>query len=177
MSEQHLLDCGKNCSGSKDAGDCPNGGFSDICFDYLTCTGVAKESDKPYMGFEQACSNARPTYSAYGWSQVLQTNGDFPTPEQIKLHISFFGAVATYIRSNASFKAYGGGVYNGAPSNFDQKLNHAVTIVGWCDDKNAWIIKNSWGDDWGPYGGYAYVDYGHLNIGRYVYVVIPKQSF
>ena len=48
-------------------------------------------------------------------------------------------------------------------------LNHAVTIVGWDDTisksnfpgatKNgAWIVKNSWGDDWGD-NGYYYVSY------------------
>jgi len=176
LSEQHLLDCAKKCSDGKDAGDCPNGGWSDICFDYMTCNGVASERDKPYSSVEKACSNVRTSYGAFGWYQVLQANGDWPTREQIKAHIRSFGAVATYIRVNSAFRAYGGGIFNGAPSNFDRKLNHAVTIVGWCDDKNAWIIKNSWGEDWGPYGGYAYVDYGNVNIGRYIYVVLPKQN-
>lgn len=49
--------------------------------------------------------------------------------------------------------------------------NHAVTIVGWCSD--AWIIKNSWGDDWG-YGGYAYIAFNTYNIGRNVFYVFPQ---
>ena len=176
LSEQHLLDCAKYCDGSKDAGDCPNGGFSDACFDYMVCNGVAKETDKPYLGYERACTTARAGYGAYGWIKILQANGDWPTIDQVKANILAYGAVVTYVRVNNAFKAYGGGVFNGTPSNFDLKLNHAVTIVGWCDDQNAWIIKNSWGDDWGPYGGYAYVDYGNINIGRHIFVVLPKQS-
>lgn len=33
-------------------------------------------------------------------------------------------------------------------------INHAVLLVGYTP--NSWIIKNSWGTNWGA-GGYAYV--------------------
>jgi len=50
-----------------------------------------------------------------------------------------------------------------------QNQGHAVTIVGWDDEftssdflgnkaLGAWIIKNSWGSDWG-YNGYGYLSY------------------
>jgi len=46
--------------------------------------------------------------------------------------------------------------------NSNQQLDggHAVAIVGW--DKNGFIIRNSWGTDWGRngYSYYPYEDWG-----------------
>ncbi|NVM23602.1 MAG: hypothetical protein HWN68_17700, partial [Desulfobacterales bacterium] len=36
--------------------------------------------------------------------------------------------------------------------------NHLVSIVGWDDNKGAWIVKNSWGAGWGD-SGYFYLCY------------------
>ena len=47
-------------------------------------------------------------------------------------------------------------------------INHHVVIVGWKDDPSIdnggyWIIKNSWGLEWG-YDGYFNIEYGSLRI-------------
>ena len=69
--------------------------------------------------------------------------------------------------------------YNGT---FGEDSNHAVTLVGWDDNysKNnfkitppgdgAWIIKNSWGEDWGDHG-YYYVSYYDTAFGSYSYPI------
>jgi len=50
-------------------------------------------------------------------------------------------------------------------------LNHIVVICGWKDDASIenggyWIVKNSWGTDWG-YDGFFNLEYGGLFIGMY----------
>lgn len=41
--------------------------------------------------------------------------------------------------------------------------NHIALVVGYDDSKRAWILKNSWGPNWGD-GGFVYFGYGQANI-------------
>jgi hypothetical protein len=50
-------------------------------------------------------------------------------------------------------------VSNGATTS----VNHIALIVGYDDDKAAWIMKNSWGANWGDHG-FVYFGYGEANI-------------
>lgn len=40
---------------------------------------------------------------------------------------------------------------------------HAVTVVGYDDELQCWIIKNSWGTNWG-YNGFARIQYNTLSL-------------
>ena len=92
---------------------------------------------------------------------------------EIKSAIMQYGAIFTSIYFDDAYYSPDrySHYYNG-PSTSD----HAVSIVGW-DDKfsrdnfssippgdGAFIVKNSWGSDWGD-GGYFYVSYYDSNIG------------
>jgi len=48
--------------------------------------------------------------------------------------------------------------------------NHAVVIVGWddnlCGGQGGWIVKNSWGVNWGD-NGFFYIPYNSCGIGHY----------
>lgn len=50
---------------------------------------------------------------------------------------------------------------------------HAVTIVGW--KKDAFIIRNSWGDDWG-YNGYCYMPFEDWGVQWEVWATIDEDS-
>ncbi len=53
-----------------------------------------------------------------------------------------------------NFKHYVSGVFNPAYCPYDEKKTHAVQIVGWGSQSghNYWIMKNSWGTQWGESG-------------------------
>ncbi len=78
-------------------------------------------------------------------------------------------------------------IYN---QDFDLGANHEVGLVGWDDDyeftnykdkngqplKGAWIMRNSWGSDWGD-GGYAYVSYYDTSLAGGVTSVVEADPF
>lgn len=83
----------------------------------------------------------------------------------IKEALIKYGAVGTGIYYDDSYR-YGNSYYFYGTT----YANHAVTIVGWDDNysrnnfystpqgNGAWIVKNSWGSEWGK-DGYFYVSY------------------
>ena len=74
------------------------------------------------------------------------------------------------------FQNYTNGVFNEIPSNYASPTsNHAIVIVGWDDAKGAWLMKNSWGTNWGE-NGYMWIKYGSNNIGRRAAWVIAKKA-
>lgn len=95
-----------------------------------------------------------------------------PTMNQIKEAVMKYGSVA--IDFDADESNYNDETY--AWYNPDSPgINHGVTIVGWDDNyskKNfltapngngAWIMKNSWGEEWGD-NGFCYISYYDSSI-------------
>ncbi|KAH7430121.1 hypothetical protein KP509_09G084700 [Ceratopteris richardii] len=59
------------------------------------------------------------------------------------------------------FQLYSGGVFNASCPGEEDDLDHAVVIEGWgsSNGDNYWIVRNSWGKDWGS-EGYVYMARG-----------------
>lgn len=130
--------------------------------------GVVTEEDDPYRLKSSGayCTTCKPVRYIDNII-LLPVRYDINDNEYIKQNIIDHGALYTsiyydndnYLASDATY------YYNDMNNSFDDS-NHAVVIVGWDDNKfvdgiskkGAFIVKNSWGDDWGD-NGYFYVSY------------------
>jgi cathepsin L len=153
-SEQDTLDC----SGKGSCG----GGYR--AFDYLIDKGTATEAGYPYKAKKGICNTSinRP-FRAEMWGYV-GAGSSLGDVAKIKEALCRFGPLTVSVNANEFFQAYdGGGVVFEACTSGD--TNHAVTLVGWDDTKQAWLIKNSWGTRWGE-SGYMWIAYGCNKIGH-----------
>ena len=152
-SEQHILDC----SG---AGTCKGGWYGPV-WDWMHTKKLANASELPYTATDQPCpASLAGHYQTVTWGFVA-TGSSVPTTDQIKGAICEHGPVAVAMEATPLFQAYTGGVYSEANVS---GINHAVTIVGWDDATQSWIVKNSWGTGWGE-SGYFRIRYGSNTIG------------
>ena len=173
-SEQYAL----NCSGGGSCG----GGLSYKVFRWMVDNNknLKKKSGMPYVGSKGTCpTGSVPTnYYANSWT-VLRPDKDISKiadPALIKNAIMQYGAVKSSLVASG-WSGYSSGVLDGYPSNYSSpSSNHAILIVGWDNSKQAFLVKNSWGTDWG-YDGFCWVKYGNFNIGRRAIVVTAKKSY
>ena len=89
------------------------------------------------------------------------------TVRQIKEAICKYGPVYSTVYADSLFMGYNEGVFD-VPTT--KTTNHAIVLLGWDDAKGAWLLRNSWGGDWGD-KGYMWIKYDAANVGDYVYWV------
>jgi len=147
LSEQNLVDC-STAEGNEGC----NGGLMDDAFQYIIKNhGIDTESSYPYRAtgpnkceFKSADIGA--TISSFhdissGSESALQTGVD-KTPVSVAIDAG-----------HNSFQLYKSGVYY-EPACSPTQLDHGVLAVGYGSEGNSdyWVVKNSWGTDWGMAG-------------------------
>ena len=82
------------------------------------------------------------------------------------------GPVVTGMTVYEDFMTYTKGIYK---SNSNRRMGgHAVTIVGFNDVERYWIIKNSWGEEWGE-KGFGRISYDDKSgVGESTYSLLLK---
>jgi cathepsin L len=163
LSEQQIL----SCSGG---GDC-TGGMSNLVYQWWVDgnNSVVTEGTYPYTSSATACQPKPATnYKAEAWglADPAATYAGIASVAKIKEAICKYGSVASSVMVDGLFQNYVAGVFFGFASNYGSpSSNHVVQIIGWDDAKGAWLIKNSWGTDWGM-DGLMWIKYNANNIGR-----------
>ncbi len=149
LSEAYLFYCG--------CGECCNPGWNFApALDFCKNKGVALESTFPYTAQNQTCPTSVSKYTNIAaWKQVLSINN---RKNIIATKGSVVGGMAVY----SDFYSYKDGVYKRTPNSIF-KGYHAISIVGYNDNEQCWICKNSWGSGWGDNGWFK-IGYGECSI-------------
>ena len=163
LSEQYLVSCnteGWGCTGGWWAHDYHEWKYNPP----ETEAGAVPESEFPYVAYDAPCGG--PYSHPWKIDDWIYIGGlsSIPSVDAIKQAIMDYGPLAAAIHVGDFFRAYTGGVFN---INEPGDVNHGIVLVGWDDNQGAngvWILRNSWGSDWGE-NGYMLIEYGNSQVG------------
>jgi cathepsin L len=142
LSEQNLMDC----STSEGNQGC-NGGLMTQAMDYIISNGgIDTESSYPYTAQDGTCS-----YNSANSGSTLKSYVNVNSGDEADLLIkASTGPTSVAIdASQSSFQFYSSGIYSD-PNCSTSQLDHGVLVIGW--GNGYWLVKNSWGSDWGMSG-------------------------
>lgn len=146
--------------------------------------GIVSDSTYPYFGADETCKNnliEESTIEVKLDSRINRCDEDECMQNNTIYKFLQKGPIAVSIDAyNTKFFNYKEGIYNEKCA----EPNHAVILVGYGIDqktkKSFWIIRNSWGSDWGMNGyGYVLNDASNIyscNLTRYGYQPIITYS-
>ena len=151
LSEQNLVDCAGHygCMGC-------GGGWMNEAMEYVEWNGgIDTEKSYPYLAQNEPCNYSKSHVGAKVTGVVNITKGS----DKDLLHaVATVGPISVAIDASVQeFQFYSDGIYTSKDCSTTQ-LDHGVTIVGYGENakgKKYYIIKNSWGTDWGM-NGYMY---------------------
>ncbi len=154
ISEQQAVDCNSAGSGC-DGGTCVVG------FNVYKDPGAVSEECYPYIAEDSNCRQGACDVVGMVDGSAFVSN----TTSTIKYAVENYGPITTAIHVYDDFYGYSSGCYEHAGTDF---TDHTVIILGWddsmCGGTGAWLIKNSWGQDWGI-NGFGWMKYGTCRIG------------
>ena len=173
LSERFLFSYG--------GGDALRGWWGSQSGDFLTAVGVVNEEDCPYDEWDGAPDTAPietfisgDLYAVEDWEIIFEfylTQYE----DELKTHLLETPLpVLMYVYED--FNAYTGGIYTHVTGEYVG--NHYVQLIGWSDEEDYWLCKNSWGEDWGEAGYFRMKksNKANSNFPDQVYRLYPRNA-
>ncbi|MDQ3930887.1 MAG: C1 family peptidase [Chloroflexota bacterium] len=152
LSEGFLQFCG--------GGSCGGWGLTSG-LDFAKSTGVTDEACMPYQATDMNCNSSR----CSDWQNRLTKISDYTgyaTIDARKNALASQGPLLAGMAVYNDFFAYTSGVYV-KTSNSTLAGYPCISLVGYDDTQQCWILKNSWGTNWGE-GGFVRIRYNQPDL-------------
>jgi len=175
FSEQLIVDCSKGCSMEPPYGKVCNQGCNggwqwNAFYDVVNWGGVETEEEYPYKGYDTPCKKSG-NLTAPLKNYTCLSGPDPVDEENLRAYVYQNGPVSIALDADLLQYYYGGIIdpffpaYECDPT----ELDHALLLVGWGQERNMffvmtpyWIVKNSWGTDWGDSGYFLIARGGNI---------------
>lgn len=145
LSEAHLFFC--------NGGDCDNGWEFIQALEAARTKGVGLEAGFPYSGQSAACIDIAPHLRLANWRRALSRRD-----RQLALaQAPVIGGLQVF----EDFAYYREGIYRHVDGQLEG--HHAILVVGYDNDEQYWICKNSWGEGFGE-AGYFRIAFGECEL-------------
>ena len=156
LSEAHLFYCG--------GGSCSQGWTVSRSVNYVETYGVPLESCFPYTPRQTDCDETCPDWEtqAIKLFDGARIKSFPPEISDVQEALIEHGPLVTTFTVYKDFFAYNSGIYEHVSGGVAG--GHAVAIVGYDNNNEYWIVKNSWGKNWGE-NGFFRIRYGECGIG------------
>jgi len=164
LSIEQIVDCDTSDYGCE-------GGFPTTAYEYVeSAGGIEPASDYPYIAEGGQSGNCSVNSADFVCTVTSISAVTGETGLYSQLSVASGGPVSVCVDAS-SWPSYQGGVLTQCGTNVD----HCVQLVGYQGYGAAgsyWIVRNSWGADWGEQG-YIYVEIGQdlCSIGDYATIV------
>ncbi|ELP93522.1 cysteine proteinase 2 precursor, putative [Entamoeba invadens IP1] len=149
LSEQQIVDCTSNTKYSNFGCTCGNVGNT---FNYIKDVGITTENKYRYIASESNCTvnEIDVKYKIQSYTSIFP-----PTEDALKIAVNKQPVAVSIDASNPSFQLYKSGIYDEPKCKY---VDHVVSVVGYGSQNgnDYWIVKNSWGTEWGD-KGYIYM--------------------
>lgn len=169
FSRQYLMSCG--------GGSCRGGTQLSRAVAFLRETGLPEGVCLDFVSAETG--ETPPCETACPEAMTLERIADYSMPTQGFVDVGSLkdallrGPLVTSMLLYEDFMTYRGGTYRHRTGRL--LGSHAVLLVGWDDLAGVWILRNSFGSEWGESGD-ARVAYDDVSLlGRYSYLLEVRE--